>query len=47
MASPQTVRPKRRVRPVRLCAPDVLVEHRPDGTIYLALAARCRPIPRS
>ena len=25
----------RRVRPVRLCAPEVLVDRRPDGTLYL------------
>ncbi len=36
MASPQTVRTEpRRVRPVRLCAPEVLVDRRPDGTLYL------------
>ncbi len=36
MASPQTVRSEaRRVRPVRLCAPEVVVDRRPDGTIFL------------
>ena len=36
MASPQTVRSEaRRVRPVRLCAPEVVVERRPDGTLHL------------
>ena len=36
MASPQTVRTEaRRVRPVRLCAPEVLVDRRADGTLYL------------
>jgi len=36
MVSPQTVRSDaRRVRPVRLCAPEVLVERKPDGTLYL------------
>jgi feruloyl-CoA synthase len=45
MASPQTVRTgaPRRVRPVRLCAPEVIVDRRADGTIHLrsprALAA--------
>src|SRR5688572_12395866 len=36
MASPQTVRSEaRRVRPVRLCAPEVVVERKPDGTLHL------------
>jgi feruloyl-CoA synthase len=36
VASPQTVRTEaRRVRPVRLCAPEVLVDRRADGTLYL------------
>ena len=37
MASPQTIRSEapRRVRPVRLCAPEVTVERRADGTIHL------------
>jgi feruloyl-CoA synthase len=36
MASPQTVRKDtRRTRPVRLCAPEVIVERRADGTIFL------------
>ena len=36
MASSQTVRTEaRRVRPVRLCAPEVLVDRRADGTLYL------------
>src|ERR1044072_2738597 len=36
VASPQPVRSdQRRVRPVRLCAPEVLVDRRPDGTLYL------------
>jgi feruloyl-CoA synthase len=37
MASPQTVRTEtpRRMRPVRLCAPEVLVDRRPDGTLHL------------
>jgi feruloyl-CoA synthase len=36
MSSSQAVRAEtRRVRPVRLCAPEVLVDRRHDGTIYL------------
>ena len=36
MATPQSVRAEaRRVRPVRLCAPEVLVDRRPDGMLYL------------
>jgi feruloyl-CoA synthase len=36
MASPQTVRETpRRVRPVRLCAPEVRVDRKADGTLYL------------
>jgi feruloyl-CoA synthase len=36
MASPQPVRTEgRRVRPVRLCAPEVQVDRRSDGTVYL------------
>ena len=36
MASPQTVRSEaRRVRPVRLCAPEVVVDRKPDGTLHL------------
>jgi feruloyl-CoA synthase len=37
MASSQPVRSEtpRRVRPVRLCAPEVVVDRRADGTIYL------------
>jgi len=37
VASPQTIRSEapRRVRPVRLCAPEVIVDRRADGTIHL------------
>jgi feruloyl-CoA synthase len=36
MASPQPVRSdQRRVRAVRLCAPEVAVDRKPDGTLYL------------
>ena len=36
MANPQPARTEaRRVRPVRLCAPEVLVDRRADGTLYL------------
>jgi feruloyl-CoA synthase len=36
MATPQAVQnTPRRVRAVKLCAPEVLVDRRPDGTIYL------------
>ena len=36
MASPQTVREApRRVRQVRLCAPEVRIDRKPDGTLHL------------
>ena len=35
----------RRVRPVRLCAPDVLVDRRPDGTLYLKSSRTLPPYP--
>src|SRR2546423_14123136 len=36
MASPQIVgKEPRRVRAVKLCAPEVMVDRRPEGTIYL------------
>jgi feruloyl-CoA synthase len=36
LANPQPVRSDtRRIRPVRLCAPEVVLDRRPDGTIYL------------
>ncbi len=37
MANPQTIRNEtpRRMRAVKLCAPEVLVDRRPDGTVYL------------
>jgi feruloyl-CoA synthase len=37
MAGPQTARTEtpRRVRPVRLCEPEVAVDRKPDGTLYL------------
>ena len=35
MATPQPIRGETRVRPVRLCAPEVRVDRRPDGTLYL------------
>ena len=47
MASPQTVRSEasRRVRPVRLCAPEVVVDGRPDGTIFLSSSRRLPSYP--
>src|SRR6185295_16243858 len=36
MASPQPAGTEtRRVRPVRVCAPEVLVDRKPDGTLHL------------
>jgi feruloyl-CoA synthase len=46
MSSPQIVRAEtRRVRPVRLCAPEVLVDRQPDGTIYLKSGRTLPPYP--
>jgi feruloyl-CoA synthase len=46
MASPQPVRTEtRRVRRVRLCAPEVLVDQRTDGTIYLKSGRTLPPYP--
>jgi feruloyl-CoA synthase len=36
---------ERRQRPVRLCAPEVLVERKPDGTIYLKSGRALPPYP--
>ena len=48
MASPQTVRSEapRRVRPVRLCAPEVVVDRKPDGTLYLKFIAHAAGLSR-
>src|SRR4051812_40062586 len=35
MASPQKAGSIRRTRAVRLCAPDVVIDRRADGTLYL------------
>src|SRR5947208_16459463 len=47
MASPQPVRTdaRRRVRAVKLCAPEVLVDRRTDGMIYLKSPRTLRPYP--
>jgi feruloyl-CoA synthase len=47
VANPQPVRSEtpRRVRPVRLCAPEVLVDRRADGTIYLKSGRTLPPYP--
>src|SRR3954462_15023510 len=38
-------KPIRRARAVKLCAPEVLVERRPDGTIYLKSPRTLPPHP--
>ena len=46
MVAPQTLRSEtRRVRQVALCAPEVLVDRRPDGTIYLKSGRTLPPYP--
>jgi feruloyl-CoA synthase len=46
MASPQReIRPERRTRAVKLCAPEVLVDRRADGTIYLKSGRALPPYP--
>jgi feruloyl-CoA synthase len=47
MATPQTVRTEtpRRVRQVALCAPEVVVDRRPDGTIHLTSPHALPPYP--
>ena len=45
MASPQQSANTRRVRPVRLCAPEVLVDRKPDGTLYLKSSRTLPPYP--
>ena len=43
--SPQTAKRRRRVRPVRLCAPEVVVDRKPDGTLYLKSSRTLPPYP--
>src|SRR5437588_8027606 len=46
MASRQPIRSEtRRVRAVKLCPPEVLVDRRPDGTIYLKSGRTLPPYP--
>jgi feruloyl-CoA synthase len=47
MASPHTARSEtpRRVRPVRLCEPEVVVDRKPDGTLYLKSQRTLPPYP--
>src|SRR5947199_7585977 len=46
MASPQPIRSeKRRVRAVKLCAPEVVIDRHPDGTIYLRSPRTLPPYP--
>src|SRR5436305_470007 len=45
-ATPQTVQgTPRRVRPARLCAPEVRVDRRADGTIHLKSTRALPPYP--